>query len=99
MHARTGTIQVSPDTIDEAVRRLEEDQLPRYREMQGYKGFTAMADRQSGKVIGISFWESEADREASEQLGAEAREQIASTGGSGSEPVAERFEVLLDDMA
>ena len=42
MHARTGTFEVSPERIDDVVRRLEEEQIPRYREQQGYKGFTVL---------------------------------------------------------
>ena len=47
--------------------------------------------------MGISFWESEADLQASEQLGDEARTQAAATG-EADQPVVDRFEVLLDDM-
>lgn len=98
MHARTGTLQVSPERIDDAVGQLEADQLPRFREQRGYKGFTVLADRESGKLIGVSFWDRAADLEASEQLAAEAREQAASTGQAEGEPAVGRFEVVLDDM-
>jgi heme-degrading monooxygenase HmoA len=98
VHARTGTLQISPDRIDDAVGRLREEQIPRYREQQGYKGFTVLADRQSGKVIGISFWESEADVEASDELGAQSRAQVAEAGQASSEPVREVWEVMFDDM-
>lgn len=98
MHARTGTLNVSPERIDDTVRQLEADQLPRFQEQQGYKGFTILADRESGKMIGISYWESEADVEASEQLAAGAREQASSTGQASGEPTVERFEVVFDDM-
>ena len=98
MHARTGTLQVSPGRIVETVRRLEADQLPRYREQPGYKGFTVLADRVSGRVIGISYWESEDDMEASEPLGRAARAQAAETGEASAEPVRETFEVMIDEM-
>ena len=98
MHARTGILQISPDRIDDAVGKLEAEQLPRYREQQGYKGFTVLADRHSGKVIGISFWESEADLQASEELGRQARANMAEAGQASDEPVREAFEVLVDDM-
>ena len=38
MHARTGTLQVSPGRVDDMVRQLEADQLPRYRDMKDRKG-------------------------------------------------------------
>jgi heme-degrading monooxygenase HmoA len=98
MHARTGTLQLSPKRIDAVIQQLETEQIPRYRDQQGYKGFTVLADRQSGKVIGITYWESKADLEASDELGSQARAQAAATGGATAEPVREVFEVALDDM-
>jgi heme-degrading monooxygenase HmoA len=97
MHARTGVLQVKPDKVDDAVRALEA-QLPSYRNASGYKGFTCLADRKSGKVLGISFWASEADRQASEELGAQARQSMQDAGLSQKEPVREEWEVALDDM-
>ncbi len=99
MHARSGTFQLSPERVDDAVRAFESEQLPRYREQSGYKGFTLMAHRKSGKVIGISFWESEADLHESDELGQEARETVQREGGGGrGEVVREEWEVLVDDM-
>jgi MFS transporter, YNFM family, putative membrane transport protein len=98
MHARTGTFEVPPERIDGMVRQLQEEQIPRYREQQGYKGFTVLADRERGKVVGISFWEGEPDLEASEELGRRARLQAAETGQAAAEPVREKYEVVLDDM-
>ena len=98
MHARTGTLQVSPGRVDDMVRQLEADQIPRYREQPGYKGFTVLADHVGGKVIGISYWESEDDMEASEELGRSTRAQAAETGRASAEPVRETFEVMVDDM-
>jgi len=98
MHARTGTLEVDPSKIDDAIRQLESEQIPRYREQDGYKGFTVLADRGSGKVMGISFWENEDALRASDELGDAARSQVAETGQAKAEPVAERWEVLFDDM-
>jgi heme-degrading monooxygenase HmoA len=97
MVARTGTLQVSPDRVDAAVTTVRE-RIPQYREQGGYKGFTVLADRSSGKVIGISYWETQEDLEASDELGRQAREAAAETGQAQSEPVRETWEVLLDDM-
>jgi hypothetical protein len=98
MHARSGAFQLSTDKLDEAIESFESDLLPRYREASGYKGFTLMADRESGKVLGISFWESEEDRKASDELGQEAREAVQEAGDGQSDVVRENWEVVLDDM-
>ena|SRR5687767_7974379 len=99
MHARTGYFELSPDRVDAAVSAFDEEQLPRYREQDGYKGFTLLANRGSGKVLGVSFWESQGKLRASDQLGSEAREAVHSAGGGQSEIVHEEWEVLIDDMA
>jgi heme-degrading monooxygenase HmoA len=98
MHARTGTLQVSPDKVDAVTDAIKERVNSDYPAQQGYKGFTLLADRGSGKLIGISFWESEGDLEASDELGARARSDAAESGEASSEPVREVFEVVLDDQ-
>ena len=49
-------------------------------------------------MIGISYWESEDDMEASEALGRTARAQAAEMGEASAEPVRETFKVMIDDM-
>ena len=59
MFARMSTLEGSPDQVDEGLRHVRE-QVPPFRQQQdGFKGFIALADRQSGEVIGVSLWESE----------------------------------------
>ena len=99
MHARQSTLQVSPDKLDGMVAKLRDEQLPKIKEQQGYKGFTIHADRSSGQVVGISYWESEEAMRASEEAGDQARREAAETGEASAEPEVARFEVLFDDMA
>jgi heme-degrading monooxygenase HmoA len=96
MHARVTTIQMDPDRIDEAVSQLEERDLPTFRELDGFRGFTLFVDRSSGKVFGTSYWDSQEQMEASEENVKDARQRAADTGGSTSAPEVERFEVALD---
>ena len=98
MHARTGTLQVSPDKIDAASQAIQQQVESEYRKQDGYKGFTILADRGSGKLLGISFWESEDALKASEELGARARAVAQESGEGSQEPVREQFEVLFDDQ-
>lgn len=99
MHARLTKLQMDAARIDDAVRQLEEEDLPRWKEIDGFKGFTVLADRQSGKVVGTSYWESEHAMNASEEAVRPSRERAAQTGGATGAPVVERFEVVLDTMA
>jgi heme-degrading monooxygenase HmoA len=99
MHARVTTLQMDPARIDDAVRQLEQEDIPRWKEIDGFKGFTLLADRQSGKVLGTSYWESQQAMEASEDAVTPSRERAAQTGGASRPPIVERYEVAVDTMA
>lgn len=96
MHARVTTLQLQPDRIDEVISRLEEEDLPSWRELDGFRGFTLFADRSGGTVIGTSYWDSEEQMRASEEAVKSGRQRAAETGGASSDPQVETFEVALD---
>ena len=98
MHARVTTLQVDPSKIDDVVTNLRENQVPQFEQLEGYKGFTLLVDRGSGKVSGTTFWESEESMEASEEQVKDARKQAAEAGGASQEPNVYRFEVAVDTM-
>jgi heme-degrading monooxygenase HmoA len=96
MHARVSTIQLDPARIDETVSEFEEQDLPKFSQLGGFRGFTLLIDRASGKVIGTSYWDSRELMAASEEEGESARQRVAETGKAQSAPAVERFEVALD---
>jgi heme-degrading monooxygenase HmoA len=96
MHARLSTLDLDPSRIDEAVANLEERDLPMIREQAGFKGFTLLVDRSSGKIVGTSYWETKEDMDAAEEAGNQARQHAAETGRASSAPQVDRFEVALD---
>jgi len=71
--------------------------LPQIQQQDGFRGFIALADRQSGKVIGVSLWESEQAMQASEEVGDRARSDSAEAA-SGTVAGVERYEVGLIEM-
>ncbi len=99
MHARVTTLQMDPSKIDDAVTRLEQNDIPMFKGLDGFKGFTLIADRSSGKAIGTSYWESEEAMKASEEAVKDSRKAAADAGGASGEPQVERFEVVIDTMA
>ena len=96
MHARVTTIQMDPARVDEAVSQLEEQDLPTFSELDGFRGFTLFVDRSSGKAIGTTSGDAVEQMSAAEDAVRDARQRAASTGGSSAEPQVERFEVALD---
>jgi heme-degrading monooxygenase HmoA len=96
MHARVTTIEMDPAKIDETVAMVEEEDLPGWKGLDGFKGFTLVVDRKSGRVIGTSYWATPEQMQNSEDAVSEARQRAADTGGAKSPPQVERFEVALD---
>lgn len=65
MHARMTIAHAQPDHFAEALAAVQEAFLPAAREQPGYGGFLLLTDRTTRQLVGISFWESEADLQRS----------------------------------
>ena len=97
MYARVSMFESSPDQIDEFLRQAREQVLPQAKQDEGFKGMVALTDRQSGKTLGISFWESEEAMRASEEGANRLREESAEAG-RGTVVGVERYEVGLFEV-
>ena len=97
MYARISTLEGSPEHIDEGLRHVRENVLPQIQQQEGFQGMVALADRQSGKTLGITFWESEEALKASEEAADRLREDSAE---AMSDTIAgvERYEVGLFEV-
>ena len=84
MHARVTTLEVPPDRMDDAKRHVQEQVLPQLSQMEGFKGFVAFGSRQSGKLQGVAFWESEEALRATD-------EAVSSVAAGWRRPPAERW--------
>ncbi len=94
MHARVTTLEVPPDRMDDATRHVQEQVLPRLSQMEGFKGFIALGSRQSGKLQGVAFWESEQALRATDEAVVPVREGAAEAAG-GTVASVEEFEVSV----
>ena len=98
MHARVSIFEGgNPEQIDDSLRQARDDVLPRAKQMDGFKGMIALGDRQGGKTLGITFWESEEAMRASEEAANELRQESAEVGGEQIAGV-ERYEVGLFEV-
>ena len=96
MHARVTTGSVHPEQLDEFARTLRESLIPAAERQGGYREFLLLTDRASGRVVGISLWETEQDLRASEEDGGYYREQLAKLAPFfASPPSREAYEVAL----
>lgn len=98
MYARISTLEGSPDQIDQGLRYVRENVLPQLQQQDGFEGMIALADRQSGRVLGVTFWESEealrVSEEAADRLRADSAEAMSDTIAG-----VERYEVGFMEMS
>jgi heme-degrading monooxygenase HmoA len=98
VYARISTLEGSPDHIDEGLRYVREQILPRISQQDGFKGMVALADRRTGKTLGVTFWESEEALKASEEAADKLRGDSAQAMGDTVAGV-ERYEVGFFEMS
>ena len=97
MYARLTTLEGPPDRIDDAIRYTQEQVLPQLQQMDGFKGFIALGDRQSGKVRGVALWESEEALRATDEAASRLRGGVAdATGGRVAD--VEQYEVAVFEV-
>lgn len=94
MFARVSYFHGNPEDIDESTRAAEEQIVPQAQTMPGFVGLQQLSDRDSGRTIVITFWESQQALQASEEEANRLREEGAGLAGEEIEKV-ERYEVLL----
>ncbi len=97
MYARISTLEGSPEHIDEGLRQVRQNVLPQLHQQEGFKGMVALANRQTGTTLGITFWENEQALKASEEAADRLREDSAQ---AMSDTIAgvERYEVGLFEV-
>jgi heme-degrading monooxygenase HmoA len=96
MFARVSTLQGPPDQVEEGIRAVKEQVIPAARQMRGFQGMLALADRTTGKMVGITLWETEDALRESEEAANQLRGSTAGAGGADVISV-ERFEVVVDE--
>jgi heme-degrading monooxygenase HmoA len=98
MHARVTTFQSNPSGIDEGIKTAREQVIPAASKVAGFRGMLALADRTTGKTIGITFWDDQEALQRSEQFASQLR---ATTGAASNTAVVsvDRFEVVVNEMS
>ena len=94
MFAGVSTIQGKPEQIEAGIRNYREQVLPAAKKMAGFKGAFLLVDRKSGKVVGITLWDSEKDMQASSATADRLRAQGAKTAAASKPPLVETYEVV-----
>jgi heme-degrading monooxygenase HmoA len=93
MFARVSVIQGKSEQVEEGIRHYHEQVLPQARKMTGFKGAYLLVDRKSGKNLGITFWDTEKDLQASATAANKLRAQGVKITESANPPLVEIYEV------
>ncbi len=78
------------DQLEQAALRAGEQMAPMIKSMPGFKGGYWMADRSTGRFIGLTFWETEENAQGYEAATAQLRAQA---GAGQPQQAIEHFEV------
>lgn len=79
---RVNDAQGDPARIDDAIQYMRESALPVVRALKGFRALIFAVNRQSGRGVISSVWETLDDLKASESAIAPLREQAASAAGT-----------------
>ncbi|MDP8958214.1 MAG: hypothetical protein M3N51_03225 [Actinomycetota bacterium] len=96
MHARVTTVQGTPDSVDEAVGVVQ-GVIAQARQIPGFKGVLSLVNRETGKGITATLWESEEAMRASEEAADSLRGQAVSAVEGSNLVSVERYEVAIDE--
>ncbi len=98
MYARIGRISFSRDKAEDVIGHVRENVIPMYKDNEGYHGFRLLVDRENGRGLGVSYWDTEEQLHATDEVSDKARSGAASAGGGSVESV-EVYEIVVDERA
>ena len=93
MYARSTTTRGNPKMIDDAIAYMRDEVMPAVQAMDGCIGLSMMCDRDSGRCIATSAWQSEEAMHNSESGMHDMRMRYAQT--MGSEPEVQEWEIAV----
>lgn len=94
MYARSTTIMARPELIDAGIAMVRDEVMPDIMQMEGCTGLSLMCDRQSGRCIATSAWQTEEQMRATMDRLRPSRDRAAEVMGGGA-PTVEEWEIAV----
>jgi heme-degrading monooxygenase HmoA len=91
VYARSTTIQAQPSSIDAGVAHLRDEVMPALQGIDGCVGVSLLVDRESGRCIATSAWDTEEAMRASADRIQPIRDRAAEMFGGS--PTVEEWEI------
>lgn len=95
MYSTILTVQLQPGKTDEAMQILRDKIFPTLKDHQGFKSAHLVGDRNTDKLVYITFWETEADITAMDSSGTYQQSVAQFARLFAAPPVREKYGVLL----
>jgi len=95
MFARVSTILGKPERLEDGIKEYKDNVLPAAKKMTGFTQAILMVDRKSGKLVGITFWDTEKNLQDNSLAANKLRAQAGKTTGSAQAPMVEIYEVAV----
>ena len=93
MYARSTTIQAQPSSIDAGIAHVRDEVMPALQGMPGCIGVSLLVDRNSGRCIATSAWESDEAMRASDETVTPIRDRAAERFGGTAN--VEQWEIAV----
>jgi heme-degrading monooxygenase HmoA len=94
MFARVRVTSGVPEKVDDGIRHFRENVVASYQDVAGFQGAYLLVNRKTGKVMGVTLWDTEANMQAtgrtSEKLRAAGSQVV-----SGTTPEPDEYEVVV----
>lgn len=97
MFARVNFLQTTSGRIPDVATVVRDVVHPGIRDETGYVGYVVLGDRETGKALGITLWQSEADRERSDAKARQIRPRVEQAT-AGTMQSVESYDVLFFDV-
>ena len=93
MYARSTTMRGNPQAIDDLMANMRDEVMPAVTEMDGCVGLSLLVDRDTGRCIATSAWETPEAMHASAERVRELRERAAER--FGATPEVQEWEIAV----
>jgi len=93
MYARTTTLRGNPQSVDDLVATVRDEVLPGLMQLEGCVGLSLLVDRDAGRAIATSAWETEDAMRASAESVRPLRDRAAEA--FGGTPEIQEWEIAV----
>ena len=95
IYARVSIVTAQPGKLDEIRNVYRDSIVPPLKKQKGFKGYYVLIDRNTGKGMSISLWNTQADMMANESSGFQREQAAKVVPLLAGTPTLERYEVSL----